>query len=564
MRINSIIGYSIPSIGKNTNAKYINYQKIQGLKSDTVSFSSILDKKKNVNVNMDIAMQVANSLSKSTSGHRAPYGGKTFNRDVVRLITLATAEYAKDEASKNNKLPTVLIGGDTRKATRESLPLISDTLLKQNVNVLYIKEPMPSPLIAMTAKDLGADITILMTASHNPWSDGGYNFLTKDGAVAPAEITQKISDNILSIAQKGIYSEVRNSSAKEVEIHPIESYASAIENMNLINWDKIRNSNILISYDGLDGTGSYVLPEMLRNHEIHFNQIHSSGQEGPNPTSENLIELKKLVVETDDNELKIGLANDGDADRFGIIDENGNFITPNDVLLLVSYHLAKNKGITGTIIRSQATTKELDSVAQLYGFDIKETPVGFKFIGDDILKLREQGSDILIAGEESGGLTINGHIPEKDGVLADLLILDLIATEQKPISKILEDVKSELPNYISISHFSKKYPTDDDKQCIMDRFNDIYKEAQKGNINFDSDYTIDIEKTNEQQKLMKQYKKQGDGVKLYLTDGSTILVRKSGTEPLLRCYIEASGNTKQDAQENKMKLQEIMDGIFTL
>ena len=565
MKINGITSYKLPFYKfSNTNTGRKHPISLQN-KQDTVSFSSLHKKHNNTNVDIDTANFIAQSLSRSTSGHRAPYGSKTFNKDVVKLITLGVAEYAKEEASKKGKsAATVLIGGDSRNATKESLPIIADTLLKQNINVLHIKEPTPSPLIAMEAEKLNADITVLMTASHNPWEDGGYNFLTPDGAVAPQRITKKISDNIINLAKRGFYTEVQDNTSQEIDINPLDEYTQLLNSLNLINWESIKNAGISISYDGLQGAGIYTLPEILKEHEIPFNQIHSSGQIGPNPTEENLSELKNFVISDTAGNIKIGLANDGDADRFGVIDEKGNFIPANDVLLLIAYHLVKNKGYSGTIIRSQATTKELDSLARLYGIDIKETPVGFKYVGEDILKLREQGKDILIAGEESGGLTLKGHIPEKDGIIADLLILDLIATEGNPISKILNDIKSQLPISLGISHFSKKYPTDNDKQTVMDRFVSIYERAQNGNIQFSDTHLIDIEKTNEHLDIMKKYKEDGDGIKLFLTDGSTILVRKSGTEPLLRCYIEAAGDTQQHAQDNMKLLKRTMDNIFTL
>ena len=158
-------------------------------RADMVSFSGKYETKP-VNVDIETAKFVANSLSTSTSGHRAPYGSDKFNKDVVELITVGVGKYAIDHAKAEGKKPTVLIGGDTRVATKESLPLIKDTLLKQGVDVLYIEKPVPTPVLAVAARDNNVDLAVLMTASHNPWADGGYNLVTKEGAIAPASVTK--------------------------------------------------------------------------------------------------------------------------------------------------------------------------------------------------------------------------------------------------------------------------------------------------------------------------------------------------------------------------------------
>ena len=400
---------------------------------DTVSFSGNI-KTHELNVDKETAAFVANSLSTSTSGHRATYGSKTFNKDVVKLMTLGVAQYAKDIAEAKNEKPVVLIGGDTRKATKESLPLIKDTLINQGVDVIYIKEPVPTPLHALMTKKENLDVSILLTASHNPWSDGGFNLVTNDGAIAPPTVTGKVAENMVKLAEAGTYTTDKTKKGSVIETYPYEMYKDTINSYNLIDWNAIKDANIFIAYDGLKGTGTNVFPRLLSEYKIPHTLVKSGEKHGPNPTEGNLTELKSEVIENK-AELKIGLANDGDADRFGIIDEKGNFVTPNDVILLVAHHLANNKGLSGDIIRSQATSSQLDLFAKNNGLNVIQTPVGFKYIGEDIIDIRKEGKDILVAGEESGGLTINGHIPEKDGVIALLTILDLMATEKKPLSE---------------------------------------------------------------------------------------------------------------------------------
>ncbi|MDD3237576.1 MAG: hypothetical protein PHV37_05705 [Candidatus Gastranaerophilales bacterium] len=530
-------------------------------KADQVSFSGNYQVKP-VNVDIDTAEFVANSLSTSTSGHRAPYGSEKFSKDVVQLLTLGVAKYAKDVAKEQDKKPVVLIGGDTRQASKECLPMVKDTLLGQGVDVLYIDKPVPTPLHALATKDNDIDVAILMTASHNPWADGGYNLVTKAGAIAPPEVTKEVAKNMVQIAKEGTFVENKASKAKATKMFPYEEYKNTLNSYGIIDWDNIKKSNISIHYDPLRGTGENALPKLLADYNIPMEKVHSGEKEGPNPTGANLTEMKADILRDKAN-LKIGIANDGDADRFGVVDENGKFIEPNDVILLTAHHLANNKGKKGDIIRSQATSSQLDIFAKNNGVDVIETPVGFKYIGEDIIDLRKKGGDILVAGEESGGLTVNKHIPEKDGVLAVLTMLDLVATEGKPISQILSDVKKDLGVSFQADSFSKKLEKEEDKAVIMNRMNDIYNDALDGKTSF-GDYEIDVDRTKAHQDSMESYKKGGDGVKLYFTNGDSVLVRKSGTEPKVKAYIECIGDTDEQTSKDKSALRKELDEVFTI
>ena len=528
-----------------------------------IAFKGYNLNKKAITVSVDKAKEVAHSLSTSTSGHRAVYGSENFNKAIVTLLTLGVASYAHEVASKEGRKPTVLIGGDTRQASRECIPMIKDILAKQDVNVLYVKDPVPTPLHAMASRDHNVDIAILMTASHNPWADGGYNLVTKAGAIAPTDVTQDVAKHIIKHAEKGSYYEYPLNKGSVKELYPYELYKEQINSYGLIDWQKIKDSGLNVSYDALQGTGAYVMPKLLKDYGIPFNEIKSSGQEGPNPTSKNLEVLKKTVAESA-GKLKLGISNDGDADRFGIVDEKGEFINANDVILLVGYHLSKNHDKRGAIIRSQATSMQVDSIADMYKLNKIETPVGFKFIGEDIIDLRNKGQDILVAGEESGGLTINGHIPEKDGIIALLTIMDLVATEKKPISEILKDVKSGLPTNVVADNYSVRLNDDASKAKLMAKAQDMFDRAQNGDNKFGNNHFIDAEKSLKHKAEMEHYKKGGDGIKLFLNDGSSVLVRKSGTEPLVKFYIESVGNNQTEAAKNKDIIRSVMDENFKI
>lgn len=563
MRVNPILNTFL--VSKVNNTRKLSAPKIRSAQTDSVSFSSKYKTQK-LNVDWETAKLVTTSLSTSTSGHRAKYNSEVFNEDIVKMLTLGVADYAKEEASKHypQRPPMVLIGGDARTATKESLPIINDTLLKQGIEVIYIPEPISTPALAMSAKYYQADATILMTASHNPWEDGGYNLITNDGAIAPKEVTQKVASYALAHAKIGHYKEFKkpfvHTSAVSIEMYPYKAYKNLIDSHKIIDWENIKNSGLMIYYDGLKGAGCNLVPRLLKDKEVPFINIVSNGQIGPNPTKENLVELAK-ATKNSPNALKIGLSNDGDADRFGVIDENGNFVSTNDVLLLATYHLAKNRGLEGTILRSHSTSSQIDEIAQAYQMPLEVTPVGFKYIGEEILNIRKSKNDILIAGEESGGFTIKSHVPEKDGILAILIIADLVAQEGKPLSEILADIKNELKNSYKTKSINKRLESDTQKEIIISQARKVYNDALKGDRDF-GEFKIDIEKTEQHQKNMESYKLGGDGVKLFFEDGSSVLIRSSGTEPLIRYYIEAIDENPALAQEKLAKIEKAMTEIF--
>ena len=525
--------------------------------SNAVNFGA----NKKIQVSEEKAKEIGDSLSTSTSGHRAVYGGENFNPGIVELITLGFAEYVNKRRKEGNN-PNVIIGGDTRVATAESLPVVRNVLAGQGVDVQTIPYPVPTPLLAMAARDNNVTAAVLMTASHNPWSDGGYNLVTANGAIAPASVTKEVAKYMSQIASVGVYSE-KDKKGKITEIEPYDGYKRQIEDYHMIDWDRIRSSGIKVYYDALRGTGKNTFPRLLNDYGVPFVEVVGQATEGPNPVEKNLSALRKAVCETE-NPFALGLTNDGDADRFGIIDEKGKFITPNDVLLLVGYHLVHNRDKQGAIIRSQATSRQLDRFAQNNDFETIETPVGFKYIAEEIMDMRKRDKDILVAGEESGGLTVSGHIPEKDGIIALELIMDLVAAEGKPLSEILEKVKSSLGVHYSSALISRKMLDNSEKEAVMRKIASLYNEVKDdGKIDiFGSQYKVDREKTLAQRETMESFREGGDGYNFILEDGSSLLFRKSGTEPLVKSYIEAQGDTKEEAQKKSCDLQKIVSEIL--
>ena len=545
---------------KNSNMS----KPISAINKDMVSFGGI--KKINVAIDKDVAKKAALSLVSSTSGHRAIYPSNMFNRDLMRLFAAGVGEWVKNHPLKDkNKRPTVMIGGDTRIATKECINDMKNVLISQGINVRINKKPIPTPLHALYAKENKDDVnlSILLTASHNPWEYGGVNLVTKDGAIAGSDVTKDVANEIIDISEKGAYFIDTKNKGKETTIdeEAYQLYKTKIEESGLIDFEKIKESEIEINYDSLDGTGGFILPRLFEEKDVPLSKFSQTNRqlEGPNPEAKNLIHLMKKV-QTSKSKLAIGIANDGDADRFGVIDKDGSFITPNDVILLAAYHLYKNKGKRGAIVKSQTTSTLLDSFAKANNLKSLTTPVGFKYIGEDIIKIREnEKSDILIAGEESGGLTVPNHIPEKDGIIAVMLLTDLMASEQKPLSQILKDIKDKMDVHFESNSFSKTLKDDKAKDAIVNKMETIYNEAiSNEKTHFAEGFNIDVEKTKSHHDEMIAYSGKSDGIKLFFKNGSSVLVRKSGTEPKVRGYVESYGGNDTEAFEDMHKLTNIL------
>ncbi|MFM6340687.1 MAG: phosphoglucomutase/phosphomannomutase family protein, partial [Dolichospermum sp.] len=350
----------------------------------------------------------------------------------VRKVTRAIAGYLKTAYTKDKP---VLIAYDTRFLADEFAQTSAAVLADLGWNVQITDRDCPTPVIAYNARILNSAGALMFTASHNPAPYCGIKYIPDYAGPATPEITDTIVANI-----EGASDELpgSNPSGTISTFDPKPAYLDFI--YTLLNVEKIKSANLKVKYDALYSTSRGYLDEVLQHCGCQLESFHTwrdvlFGGGMPEPKGEQLVELV-AAVKADHADL--GLATDGDSDRFGIVDEQGNVLTPNTVLLLLARHLIKNKGKSGAIVRTVATTHLLDNFAAKYGLDIYETAVGFKYIGE---KMRETA--VLIGGEESGGLSIIGHIPEKDGVLADMLVAEAIAYEGKPLSQLVQEAIAE-------------------------------------------------------------------------------------------------------------------------
>ena len=355
------------------------------------------------------------------------------------------------------------------------------------------------------------------TASHNPPEYQGIKFSTSDGAPAMPEVTKQIETGIVA---KTSAADKPGGEVKEFEARP--AYLDDLKTK--IRFDVIAAAKGRYAYDAIYGTGRGYLDKCLRDHGLEVETIHdwrdvTFGGQPPEPGEEHLDELRAKVKA---NGLTLGLATDGDGDRFGVIDANGEFITPNQLVALLTDYLADSRGWTNGVARSVATSHLVDRVAKERNLQLYETPVGFKFIGELINK-----DEIILGGEESAGLSIRGHYPEKDGILACLLAAEAVAARGKSLTEQLDELYRRVGKLES-GRIGVKLTPDVAaklKEKLAQEPTEIGGRA--------------IEKINRM-----------DGVKFLFENNAWMLMRPSGTEPMVRIYAES---------EDKHDLEELLE-----
>jgi phosphoglucomutase len=442
-----------------------------------------------------------------TSGWRAIIADE-FTFDNVCLATEAIGRYVRRQSPS----PTLLVGYDTRFASEHFGREVARVLSSQNIRARLCSQAVPTPAVAFTIVNEKLDGAINITASHNPGEYNGLKFSTADGAPALPEVTSEIEEDIVQLQQSNweFTAKPDDNLIETSDIGPAYLRDLATK----IDFKKIRDANFKIAYDALHGSGAGYLDAILRRQNIPAMVLHTNrdvyfGGHHPEPAEEQLDELKTVM---NTNSLKLGLATDGDADRFGVLDDGGEFLYPNELIALLVDYLIESRGWPGGVARTVATTHLIDRIAKLNGRELLETPVGFKYIGEYI----KQGR-IILGGEESAGLSIRGHVPEKDGILACLLIAEMVASRRKSLKAQLKD--------------------------LFSRVGEVYNRR----LNLKLDPAISARVRQKIASVVQEFygrrvveQNRTDGLKLLFSDGSWVLMRPSGTEPVVRFYAEST------------------------
>lgn len=451
-----------------------------------------------------------------TDGWRAIVG-KDFTEENVNLVTKAIGKYVFDNFGINKK---IIIGYDPRNMADVYSMQCAKILKTLGFDVLYSDKIIPTPVLAYSAKYLNA-CAVMFTASHNPPEYLGMKFIPDYAGPATSDITNALMNNIGGEE----FEPQKEGSLTEYDFQP--AYDRHVE--TLVNFEKIKTLKTNILFDGFYSASIGYFDKLLRAHQIKFetmNMFHDKNFGGgmPDPKPQY---LKDLIEKIKTGKNTIGLANDGDADRFGVINENGEYVSPNEIIAILLMHLRKNKGYEGSLVKTVGASLLLNKVAEKLGIEVIETPVGFKHVGEAMRKYNP-----VIGGEESGGLSIQGHIPEKDGILANLLILEAMAYAGKSLVELQEDLYNFAGCKFYNDRIDKKLDSTEEIKPVLEKFKNL--------------------KTIGKYNIIKTDTK--DGVKIYLDDNTSwILVRPSGTEPLLRIYFESDSPQKIEELKNFIK-----------
>jgi phosphoglucomutase len=440
-----------------------------------------------------------------TSGWRAIVADD-FTFANVRLAAAAIAGHVRSRSAN----ATLIVAHDTRFFAEEFTRAAAEILREHGIRALLCNGPTPTPALAHEILRRKTDGAINFTASHNPAEYQGLKFTGPDGGPALPEVTHDIEARAAKLGERA---PAKPNDAPFEKIDPRKDYLDRLE--QLVNFKSLGDAHLRVVTDALHGCGAGYLDQALVAHGVDVQALRTDRDvlfegSGPDVSEENLRPLREAVLA---KKAAVGLATDGDADRFGILDSDGTWMQPNHILGLLYDYLVETRGWKIPAARSVATSHLIDAVARHYGTTVFQTPVGFKYIGELI-----QQDKIAMGDEESAGMTIRGHVPEKDGILACLLVAEMIAVRRAPLSKQL--------------------------RALFKRVGREYW-PQRANLHLPDEIklrTLDRLKADFPTFLGRRVKSldRTDGLKMKFADGSWVLLRLSGTEPLLRVYTEAA------------------------
>ncbi|MBT8229057.1 MAG: phosphoglucomutase/phosphomannomutase family protein [Bacteroidia bacterium] len=466
---------------------------------------------------------VKSEIKFGTDGWRAIIA-KDYTVDNVKRVSEATAKWM---LQKN--MSSVVIGFDCRFGGTLFSETAAQVFGNFNIKVFYDKNFASTPMVSLGVVKLEADMGVVITASHNPPSYNGFKLKSSyGGPTIPADIAdveaiipEDSLGNLPSISKLENEGLLEYVDLEEMYIKHVE------ENFDL---DLIRNSGIVLAYDAMYGAGQNVIRRLFpKAHLLHCDYNPSFMGQAPEPIHRNLKELSALIKSNE--KINLGLANDGDADRIGLYNSAGEFVDSHHILLLLLYYLKEYKKYDGKVIITFSVTNKMEQLCKLYGLDYEVTKIGFKYIAE--IMTRE---DVLVGGEESGGLAVKGHINERDGIWIGLVIMEFMAKTGKSLEALINDI------YDKVGAF--KFDRDDlhiedsKKWAIMDK-------CKNGEITRIGDKEVIRTESL-------------DGYKFYVSENEWIMVRPSGTEPVLRVYAHSKdeGSVKVLLKNAHLALQE--------
>ena len=444
-----------------------------------------------------------NNIKFGTDGWRAIIA-KDYTVNNVCRVSQAVSKWLL----KNNSNPLVVIGFDCRFGGKLFSDTASKVFIKNGIKVNTSNHFITTPMISLATKQLNASIGVVITASHNPPSYNGYKLKASfGGPLLPKEISE--IENLIDDKFHDDLSDVSLENNDKYKIVDIEKlyYDEVVKNFDI---DLINDSNLKLAYDAMYGSGMFVAKRILSNAKfLHCDWNPSFGNIAPEPIHRNLSEFSQFIV---NNKIDCGLATDGDADRIGLYNSKGEFVDAHHIILLIIHYLVKYKKMTGKVVTAFSCSVKVKKLCEFYNLEHETVKIGFKHIAGKMVT-----EDVLLGGEESGGIAIKGHVPERDGIWIGLLLFEYMASS----GKSLEDLINEVYDIVGSFSFERI-----DLHLDNKKKEDVIEKCQNDQFSSFGEFTVKkIEKT--------------DGYKFFFNDDTWLMIRPSGTEPVLRTYSEA-------------------------
>ncbi len=461
--------------------------------------------------------------------------GDDFTYETVRCAAQGVAEYLKTRAAS----PLAVVGYDCRFASEVFAEQVARVLAANGVRAIVFDRPSPTQVASWTVIDRQAQGAAVITASHNPALFNGLKYKPETGSSAPAAVIEELERLINGAAREGRARLMAREDAEQrglLETYdPRPAYYGQIA--KLVDLQAIRSAGLKILHECMHGSAYGYLQDLAGGGSTEVTELHAErnpyfGGVSPEPIPPN---LEQALAAMRAGGYDLCIATDGDADRVGIVDETGRFVTQLQVYALLMLYLFEQRGQRGPVVKTINMTSMADKLAEEYGVQVYELPVGFKNVAPKMME-----TDAVLGGEESGGFGFRGHIPERDGILAGLFFADMIVRTGKPLSRILDELERRVGPHAYARHdiHMPRESYERDRVRILDTLRERAPKTVAGE---------EVERVRDD-----------DGFKFYLKDGSWVLLRTSGTEPLIRVYAEAKD---PDAVERRLAELEGIVGV---